>query len=74
MRRLRVCPVLADDRADLFWIVVEDPTSGEDVYVCPSSGETRWKLDEGAFLLPRGVQGEHWELLDEARGLVRQCR
>ena len=52
---------------ELFWIAVEDP-SGEEIYVCPSSGETRWQLEAGAFLLPRDVHGEYWELLDERRG------
>jgi hypothetical protein len=52
-----------------FWASIADPETDQPFFVNPATGETRWSLAPGTFVLPRSADGEWWELWDAGREL-----
>lgn len=52
-----------------FWTIITDPQSSMSFFANPHTGECRWEVPAGTFVLPPNPEGQWWELFDAARGI-----
>ncbi|KDN50829.1 hypothetical protein K437DRAFT_254998 [Tilletiaria anomala UBC 951] len=52
-----------------FWTIITDPQSSMSFFANPHTGECRWEVPAGTFVLPPDPEGQWWELFDSLRGI-----
>ncbi|KAK0534384.1 hypothetical protein OC835_002711 [Tilletia horrida] len=52
-----------------FWVVISDPSSGHSFFANPHTGECKWEVPSGTFVLPPNPDGQWMEFFDETHGL-----
>ncbi|CAD6893806.1 unnamed protein product [Tilletia caries] len=52
-----------------FWVVITDPGTGENFFANPHTGECKWEVPPGTFVLPPNPDGQWVEFFDEQHDL-----
>ncbi|KAE8220677.1 hypothetical protein CF319_g5831 [Tilletia indica] len=52
-----------------FWVVISDPSTGHSFFANPHTGECKWEVPTGTFVLPPNPDGQWMEFFDEQHDL-----